>query len=464
MDAIRAHLLHAPRDGLLLPAAAALGLAAAGALTAGAYFVHPFALPALAVAAAFVAAVLARPALGVAGALLATPLEAVALPLPSGALSPAEGALVLVGLGWVLRFLFYTDTVAKPGARDLPFALLLIAVACGVAVAVEPAPVLRVSAIWALFYLAYLQVQSFTEREVRLVVVAAAAGAGILGAIGAASYLQSGGTKLFAGGALTAEREAGTFVDTNYYAAFLTLALLPGIALLLADVRRYWWLSLPLAAGVAGLVFSLSRGGILGFGVGLLVLLAWARARHVAVVLVAVVVVLTVAGANPVVSSEYFGTVEQRLSTIRHPTRESKRPQIWSTAVDVTVEHPFVGVGVNQFKHESVQRLLYERGRPLENAHSVPLSLAAETGLLGLTGFLAFLGVIGMLAARALHSVDRLRASIALGLAAGIGGFMVQGLTAALVRVPILMGVLFLWAGLLAALAKDAKRPARAGG
>ncbi len=439
---------------LALAALAAAGAAVLATLFAvSAYAVHPLALPAAVIAGAFVIAAFLRPVVGLVGAALATPLEAVNLPLASGALSPAEAALVAVAIAWLARVLLRPDTVAKPALRDLPVAVLLLAVTAGLLFAAEPAPVLRVAVLWTLFGLVYLQAQSLTVGEMRAVISALVAGAGLLGAIGAFSFVQSGGTELLGGGStVSGTRAAGTFADPNYYAALLALTLLPGVALLLAETKRHLWLLAPLAAGIGGLLFSLSRGGVLGFGAGLLLLLAWRRARYVAIAILALVVSLTLANANPLVQSEYFGSVEERIATVRHPTRESTRPQIWSTALEVTQEHPFFGVGVNQFQLESARRSLFERGQTLENAHSVPLSLAAETGIIGLAAFTVFLVQLaarGLSVARARRPLER---GLGLGISAALLAFVIQGLTITQIRVPIVTGTFFLLAGILTSL------------
>jgi O-antigen ligase len=439
---------------LALLGAMTVGALAGGALIAvSAYAVHPLALPSLLLVAAFVVMAFLRPAWGLAGALLLTPLETVELPLPTLGLSASEGAFAVAGIAWLARVALRPDSVRLPGLRDVPIVVLVLAVATGLLVAVEPAPVLRVATLWTVFVLAYFQAQSLTPREMRIVLISFAVGAGILGVLGATRYVQVGGTELLAGG----ERAAAAFADPNYYASLLALALLPALALVIGDVKRNVWLIVPAAGALVGLALSLSRGGILGFGVGLLMLLAWRRARRVALVLVALLVLLTVAGANPIVSSDYFGTVEERLSSIRHPTRESNRPEIWATAVDITAANPFTGIGVNQFQFEASSRRLFERGDPIENAHSIYLGLAAEMGLIALAAFLGFLVQLALRAGLAARAPDRLRRALGLGMMGALVAFLVQGLTSAQIRVPLLVGAFLVLAGMLTRLADDAR-------
>jgi O-antigen ligase len=439
---------------------------ACGAVFAfGLYSLSPLVLPALVLGAGYLVVAFARPAYGAAGALFATSLDVFHIRLPVSAISPSEAAFAVVAAAWFARVVVRPESVARPALRDIPVAVLLLAVAIGVLHAEDPAPVVRVTILWALFYLVYLQAQSFSGSEMRHIIMAFAVGAGLLGAYGAVSYLRAGDAQLFAGGAFTSERAVATFDDPNYYASLLTLALLPTLALVLYGIRRYAWLLLPAAAIFAGLVFSLSRGAMLGFAVGLLLMLAWRRARRVALVVAAVLIGLTAANANPVVHSDYFGTVEQRLSTLRHPTEESRRPQIWAAAVDMAVEHPFFGIGVNQFQLQAVKRNLYERGEPLENAHDIYLSLAAETGFIGLAAFLMLVAALGSRAAAAI-AADQGAFALSLGLSAAMLAFLVQGLTSAQIRVPVLVAIFLLYAGMITGLADRARQsvPERSSG
>ena len=447
-------------DGLwfggLVALAAALG---GGVYAVTAYAISPFALPAALVGVAAVVIAFARPAWAVAGTLAAVPMEAIGLTIGGGGLSPSEGGLALVGAAWIWRVLAHPETVVKPQFRDTPVIVLLAVIAIGITIAEEPGPVLRTLVLWTLFYLVYLQVQSFTATEMRLVVVAFLLGAAVLGGIGAVAYLRSGNQTLFAGGELTGARAEGTFADPNYYAALLVLALMPALALVLSNARRYSALAVACAVTFVGLALSLSRGGLIAFFGGALLLLAWKRARRVAAGVVVVFTILTLANANPLVGNEQVSVVEERLSTLSTPGLQAsnRRPEIWAVAREITAEHPFFGVGVNQFRFEAGRRNLTEYGAPLENAHSVIFSLAAETGIVGLAAFVAFLIQLAARALRGLRADERMRYALALGCAAALLGFVLQGLTVAQIRVPLIAGSFFVLAGLLTALADRAR-------
>jgi O-antigen ligase len=459
VDALRARLTPLPGDLPWIAAIAAAAVLAAGVFSLSAYRISPWVLPALLIAALAALVIVSHPAWGLVVAFLATPLEVFGLQLGPTGLSPAEAALALVGANWYMRWILRRDLEESPGPRDLPLFVLLAAVAMGLIVATEPSTVAKVLLLWITFVGVFFQARELTSEQIRLVLTALAVGVGILGTVGAVRYLQSGATSLLGGGTITQARAVGAFSDANYYAALLVLGLLPGIALILAGGRRALWLLLPVAGGIAGLAFSLSRGAIAGFVLGALLLLAWQRARWIALGLAALFTVATLANANPILRSQQFQTVEQRLSTLSQSrlSATTSRPRIWATAVTVAEQHPFFGVGVNQFKFEGARHDLFEHGQVLENAHSIPLSLAAETGLIGLAAFLAFYGQLAARAARALRTADTAGFAIALGLAAALLAFILQGLTVAQIRVNVVMATFLCLAGMLTGLADRAR-------
>jgi O-antigen ligase len=445
--------------------AAAAAVLGGGLLALSAYAVSPFLLPAAVIAVAFVVVTFVRPAWALAGALAAVPLESFGLTV--GGLSPAEGALALVGAAWVARALLRPETVAKPRLRDLPVITLLAVIGIGLANAEDPFPIARVLLLWTLFYFVYLQIQTFEPSELRLVVIAFALGVAVLGGIGALDYLRSGNQVLFAGGQQTGARAASAFADPNYYAALLVLGMLPALGLVVADMRRYWYVGAACAITFTGIALSLSRGALVAAFGGALLLMAWRRARWVAIGLAALFTVLTLAGANPIVESDQFSTVEKRLSTLSGPglqeTQSNRRPEIWAVARQVAYAHPFFGIGVNQFKFEARRRNLVENGGPLENAHSIPFSLMAETGFIGLAAFVFFLGQLAFRSVQALSTDDRLRYALAIGCAAALLGFCLQGLTVAQIRVTFIAGAFFVIAGILTRLADRAVVESSAG-
>jgi O-antigen ligase len=443
-------------------AAALLGLVHGVATTAASPFLLPIALAAV----AFVAVAWTRPELGVAGAGLALPLELVSLPLPSGALSPSESVFALVGVLYVVRLVVRPDSVRNPSLRDLPIWGLILTVAAGVTVAVDPAPSIRIAILWLLFYLVFLQVQSFGRDQVRLVVGAFVVGAAILGGIGAVSFLGSSNTQTYGGGLYTSSRALGTFEDPNYFASILALVTIPALALVLHRPRRNWWMGVAAAVATAGIVFSLSRGGFVALAGGLLVLLLWNRAQLVLVVVFVAFTVTTVANVNPLLESQQFQTVERRLGTLTGGELQAtnRRPQIWGLAVELAFERPVFGIGANEFGRVAGQRSVIEDGSGIENVHNQPLNFLAEQGFAGLLCFVLLFAQLAARAWRALtarvHPADF---ALALGCAATLTGFLLQALTQSQLRVNIIAAGLFLVAGLLTGAADRAPQARSAG-
>ena len=447
--------------GRPLALAALVGALGAALFAASAYAISPLVLPGLVLVIALAVLAWKRPAWALAATVLLTPAELVSLPLPSGALSPAETGLAIVALAWLGRALFAPETVVLPSVRDLPILVLLGTTLVGLTVAVDTAFVIRIFVLWTLFYFVYLQAQSLSPAEIRWVLIAFVVAAGILGTLGAVAFLTSNETTLFEGGLHTGERATGTFVDANYYASLLIVAIVPGVALAFADFKGHGWLLLPLAGGIGGVVFSLSRGGIAGLAFGLLSLLLMRRARLLLLVLVPVVAASTLLGLTPFTRSEQLTIVGERLGTLnRSLSSRDARPRIWGVALEMTAQHPFTGVGARNFGEVAGNFGLFDRGSPVENAHNTPLSFAAENGVFGAAAFIFLVVQLLFRAFKALSARDRLARAVGVGLLGGLLGFLLQSLTQAQLRVNVVTGVFFLLGGFVTALSDSASKQA----
>lgn len=424
-----------------------------------AYLVDPFALPLALAGVGLVVIAFRHPAWGVAAALAMIPLELFSFKLPSGSVSPTEAVFVLVGIAWLCRALGRPQTVVRPALRDAPTLVLLGVIIAGLGIAVNTAPVLRVFVLWLFFYFVYLQVQSFSAQEMRRILIAFSLGAAVLGAVGAVEYLRSGHEVVYEAGLLTGARAKGTFGDPNYFASVLALAIPPAIALALRELRRDGWLLVAAIAAGAGVVFSLSRGGALALALGLLTLMLWSHVRKVVLVLVLILGTFLTLNPDPITRSQSSATVKERLGTInpRLLTATNRRPLIWSTAVVVAEEHPFLGTGVEQFSSAAAAHGLTEGGSPIENVHNLPLNFAAETGVIGLAAFVALIAQWVARGIRALKLRDRLSYSIALGIFAALLGFILQAMTLSQLRVNVIAAVFFVFGGMITALADRAR-------
>ena len=178
-------------------------------------------------------------------------------------------------------------------------------------------------------------------------------------------------------------RSAGTFFNPNDLAAWLTAALLilAGSRDQRPSRRECFLHGSAIMILFGGLVLSGSRGAFVGLGAGTLYLLlvAWRSMQRRE--RIAAVAVMTLAGV--VVA----GAMAQRF---RGPDRFSlHRVGIWNGAVAMASDHPWLGVGPNQFDWNA-RRYQFPDGEGVlsydhlySNSHSDWLRLPAECGVPG---------------------------------------------------------------------------------
>ena len=439
-------------------AAVAVGIVVAIAC----YSVGPVAAVLGPAAVAFLVLCATRPHLALFTAPLFAPFENFQLPVAGlGGLSPVEAAMLSIAAGWIWRAVS-GGAVVYPRGRDWPIVVLLLSLLPGLAFGSDAIVIARIFVMWLAFYVAYLVAQELDPQQMKGVLVAYAVGAAFLGVEGVSNYVSGGGATLLEGGATVYGRASGAIADPNYFAAFLQLATVPALAFVVGGSSRFRWLLLaPIVAATAGVVLSLSRGGILGLAAAVsLVVLGWARSRLFALALLSVLVAATLTGLNPFANARVSEAVSERLSSVTTHSSDNHRFLLWGAAVNIVETHPLFGIGANGFEAEANRRGLTERGQPLENVHNAYLNVAAELGLLGATGLIVWLVRIG----RNLLVVLRRRLddtyALAVGLGAALVGYCVQALTVSQYRVEIIQATFFLFAGMVAALARQSAEEA----
>ena len=420
----------------------------------------PFAPLALLVLAGALLLSWRAPSWALAAGLSLAPFEGLQVPVAGiGGLSPTEGALVLVAVGWVLRAFTGSGRTVWPRAADAPVLALIVLVAPGLALGAERVVVVKVMVMWTAFYLSYLTARSLTRPERQRVVLALGLGAAILGLTGLQAYLAGGGAVLASSGAYG--RASSGIPDPNYYAGYLQLAAVPVLAIGIA--RRGAVRAFALVASACctlGIVLSLSRGATLGLVLGAsLVVMAWSRSRRATLVGAGVLVVLGAINLDPLLSTPLAQTVGARLSSSGDLGGNGDRLSLWRFALRLIVEHPF-GIGFDRFGDYAAQSGLTVRTEPFQQAHNVYLNLAVELGVLGLVAFLAWVAVI----LRDVQRVARQGAAhpdfaLAIGIGAAFAGYLFQALTVTLYQVQIIQATFFVLAGLAAGLTQPERRP-----
>jgi len=159
--------------------------------------------------------------------------------------------------------------------------------------------------------------------------------------------------------------------------------------------RNKWrnWLPVGLAAGVMGLllIFSQSRGGLLGFATALTLMLLVNRRWGRWVLGIGVILIVL---ALPVIPFEsIFSATEDLTANLGSGVLSLKgRPEIWNRALMAIGDFPFTGLGLGTFRR--IVHIFYpffsiSASFDIGHAHNFFLQTALDTGLPGLISLLS---------------------------------------------------------------------------
>ena len=186
-------------------------------------------------------------------------------------------------------------------------------------------------------------------------------------------------------------RVNSVFFDPSIYGRFLALVMimLTSVVLWTRDRRNLWICTAVLAWLLAGLVTSFSQSSIAALLLGLTVLAAYRwdvrGTVYVAVALVAIAaVVLELAPA-----SSHFGLRGSSGST---NNATSGRTHLISGGLHLFVKRPLEGYGSGSFETEYERHSSHPSAENATSAsHTIPVTVAAEQGVLGLAVYVALL-------------------------------------------------------------------------
>jgi len=180
------------------------------------------------------------------------------------------------------------------------------------------------------------------------------------------------------------------FFDPNIYGRFLALVMIAVTTVVLWSTRRREVL---IAAGVlawllGGLVTSFSQSSIAALLLGLAVLAAWrwdVRATvYVSLALLAIAAVIVLAAPT----SLHFGLRGSRGST---SNATSGRTKLISGGLELFAQRPLQGYGSGSFQTEYQRHSKTSVENATAASHTIPVTVAAEQGLIGLALYLALL-------------------------------------------------------------------------
>jgi O-antigen ligase len=172
------------------------------------------------------------------------------------------------------------------------------------------------------------------------------------------------------------------FWDPSVYGRFLVLAILASVAVLLFSPRRGPRRDVAIVALIVllwvGLVVSFSQSSFLALAAALCLaaFVAW-RWRALLALAVAAAVMIPAGIAAP-----QLDDVRDGLTNASPTQLTSHRSRLVSGGVRIALDHPVVGVGVGGFSRAYEK----EQARPgrTSASHTTPVTVAAETGIVGL--------------------------------------------------------------------------------
>ncbi len=317
---------------------------------------------------------------------------------------------VLVAVGWLGAFAGRAGRlrVLREHRRLIIGTILfLIWMTISAAWAHDPGRAESQSGFWWLSGLAMLiTMTTITDRrEVGIVVIAFVAGATLASVIGlAGGGLYTASTTI--GGTSNQGRLTGGGGDPNTQAAAFVAAMFLTMGLFSVYRHAVARLLLLISFVIVTVAFfaTQSRGGLIALGIATVAALFLATGQRVRIIglvsLAAVIAVVAVAvqpGALGRITNFGGGT--------------SGRSDIWRVAIKLWEEHPFVGIGTNNFeiaepqlarRIPNVSRVTYIAEKP-DPAHNSYLQVLVENGIIGLIGWLAIIFAClrsGWLAAR----------------------------------------------------------------
>jgi O-antigen ligase len=175
------------------------------------------------------------------------------------------------------------------------------------------------------------------------------------------------------------------FFDPNIYGRFLAvvMSLLAAVQLWARQWRTLIAVSLTLAVLLAGLVLTFSQSSMAALLVGCLVLAAlrWPARRVLAGAACVGVVALAAAVAFPGVTRVNLGSGRSL------DTATSGRTQLIKVGVKMFLARPILGYGSGAFAKEFRTRVKTTDERAASASHTIPITVAAEQGVVGLASY-----------------------------------------------------------------------------
>jgi O-antigen ligase len=446
------------RGPMLLGLALILALLTAIAVEA-AYRYSPAIGAGVVIAPAFLALVAWRPTYGIYAALLLIPLEASSAAVGSSSITPSKAIFGLTA-ACVLPRLLLGSSRRRLHAAHLWFIALLPISVTGLAFAPDTHAVLVLTGNAFAFLLISIYVSQMDRVEIdRLLFVLVLSG----GIVGLVTVVTTGPQTVVPGGVDISGRAALGFANPNILAFYLLLTVGPGLAMIVEPTRR-WQRLMSLGATpliIAALVLTLSRAAIVGALIIPVVLLGSSRFRRLAVGLAAVLILVVAFNFGDIMNSREVVVLQQRLGTISSVSGVQQNPRvvIWKTTPRIIADHYWLGVGEGNFQMYTPRYGLFAfDGTPINHAHDMFLTVAAELGLVGFAVFLGFLIALARAAYRVIRR-NRSQATLSLGVIGALGGVLFTSLGEYPPRTEVILATILIVVGVLIAFDRFSAEP-----
>lgn len=377
-----------------------------------------------------------QPAFGVGIVAATIPLqEAILISTGPAELTVTQLTVLPLIAGWSAAWLL--GRVSAPVTPPIVAWLLVTgAMALSIVNAVDRAEWAKETYRWAIALALFMVASSALRRSRDAWPVVAGVSAGILLATGVAlqQVIQRDGPPSFASDGLM--RAYGFFGQPNPLAAYLEMSvlLLAPVSLTLfqgerAGAVRRFAIPLVVLAGCLALALTQSRGGMLGFVAGAVVIAwcyaRWSRLLLLMTVLVAIPLFAFAPPGQTAIDRFSSSVTTVRISEQTTPANWSVHERIahWRAGLNMVAAEPVTGIGAGNFDHRyreftDVWRFRIPRG----HAHNGLIQVAAQSGLIGLVAYLTLFFVAG---ARIARGVVRAQDQVARALALGAMGVLI---------------------------------------
>jgi O-antigen ligase len=386
-----------------------LALPVVGALALVTIFIDPALVFILAVAALMAWLGWARPADGLGVVAVTIPVQD-AFTIPIGAASLTMTRLVILPflVGWSVAWLVGRARLPAT-APIVSWALVVAALGVSIVSAVDRGAWSEEVYRWTVALGLYVVAVGALRRSEDARALMWGTVSGVLLSVSVALWQVATGTgpPTFEAGGLM--RAYGWFGEPNPLAAYLemTVLLLAPVGLLRvtrsgANLWSRFGLLAVTAAGGLVLLFTQSRGGLLGFAVGGLVialaLSRWTRALALVGIILAVpLLAMTPAGRSGVdrfASSLTAVTANEQVTPANWSVQE--RVAHWRAGLQMLESSPLTGVGAGNFDTRYREMTTVWRFRiPRGHAHHSAIQMGAQSGYTGLIAYLVLLFTAG---------------------------------------------------------------------